>query len=72
MGLFHFLGYGLAAVLVFVGGKMIWTYLQHTTFGQPDYKFPIALSLGVILGILTISVVASLIAPKKEGEAGTH
>lgn len=72
MGLFHFLGYGLAAVLVFVGGKMIWTYLQHTTFGQPDYKFPIAVSLGVILGILTISVVASLIAPKKEGEAGTH
>ncbi len=72
MGMFHFLGYGLAAVLVFVGGKMIWTYLQHTTFGQPEYKFPIGVSLGVILGILTISVVASLIAPKKDSHSGTH
>jgi hypothetical protein len=30
------------------------------------YKFPITLSLGIIIAILLISVIASLIKPKKE------
>ncbi len=63
MGMFHYLGYGLAAILIFVGGKMVWTYWMHTGGGQPDYKFPIGLSLGIILGILAISVLASLVKP---------
>jgi tellurite resistance protein TerC len=52
---FHFLKYGLALVLLFVGVKMViveW------------YKVPIGVSLGVIAGILTIAVLASVIWPK--------
>jgi len=48
---FHYLKLGLSVVLVFVGIKMVITDL---------YKIPIGLSLGVIAGILIISVVASL------------
>ncbi|HYH08008.1 MAG TPA: TerC family protein [Thermoanaerobaculia bacterium] len=52
---FHFLKYGLAIVLLFVGVKMIvaeW------------YKVPIGASLGVIAGVLTLSVIASVMWPK--------
>jgi tellurite resistance protein TerC len=48
---FHYLKLGLSAVLVFVGIKMIMADI---------YKIPIGLSLVVIAGILTISIVASL------------
>jgi len=54
---FHYLKYGLALVLLFVGVKMIiveW------------YKIPILVSLGVIAGILTVSVVASMVWPAKQ------
>ena len=49
---FHLLKYGLAIILSFVGFKML-----TERFIQID----IALSLGVILGVLAVSVVASLI-----------
>ncbi len=65
MGLFHFLGTGLAAILIFVGAKMSFTYYMHTGGGQPDYKFPLPISLGVIIGILMIAVVASVLRPKE-------
>lgn len=70
VGMFRYLGYGLAAILVFVGGKMLGTYAMHTFFGQPEYKFPIGISLGVIATLLTISILASIIADKKERAAG--
>ena len=53
---FHYLKLGLSAVLVFVGIKMLVTYF--------DYHVPIGLSLGVIGGVLAVSVVASLMFPK--------
>ncbi|MEA2491894.1 MAG: tellurite resistance protein TerC [Acidobacteriota bacterium] len=56
---FHYLKMGLAAVLLFVGTKMV---IVHW------YKVPIALSLGAIAGILALSVIASLIWPKKPAE----
>jgi tellurite resistance protein TerC len=56
---FHLIKYGLAVVLTFVGLKMVWL---NDTF---DGKFPITWSLGVILGTITISVIASLVFPKK-------
>lgn len=65
MGLFHYLGYGLATVLCFVGGKMVYTYFQHAN-GNPEYKFPIGVSLGVIVGILAASVIVSLVWPPKK------
>lgn len=53
--LFHYLHYGLSAILVFVGVKMLITDLYHV---------PVGMTLGVIAGILILSVVASLRYPK--------
>ncbi len=55
---FHLLKYGLAVVLTFVGLKMVWL---NDAFGG---KFPISYSLGFILGVIGISVIASLLFPK--------
>jgi tellurite resistance protein TerC len=57
MNLFHYLNYGLAAILVFVGAKMLIADF---------YKLPIVVALGVIAGILAISIIASLLRPRKE------
>jgi tellurite resistance protein TerC len=53
---FHFLKLGLSVVLVFVGVKMLLTYF--------DYHLPVVLSLGVVSGVLALSVIASLAFPK--------
>lgn len=58
MDKFHYLKIGLGFVLTFVGIKML---LVHT-----PYKIDTVLSLGVIVGILAVSVIASLMKPKKE------
>jgi hypothetical protein len=50
--LFHLLKYGLSVVLIFVGLKMAW--LNSLFNGH----FPILLSLGIILGV--ISIIAGL------------
>jgi tellurite resistance protein TerC len=57
MKLFHHLHYGLSAILVFVGIKMILTDV---------FKIPITLSLVIIAVILLISVIASLLYPKEQ------
>jgi len=56
MQLFHYLHYGLSAILVFVGIKMLLADL---------YKIPVGISLGVVAGFLLISVIASIIRPKQ-------
>jgi tellurite resistance protein TerC len=48
---FRFLRYGLAAILAFVGVKMLLVDV---------YKIPIGIALGVVAGILLLSVLASL------------
>lgn len=60
MDKFHYLKYGLAAVLVFVGLKMV--VLNHLFGG----KFPIGLSLLIISLSIGLSVWASLRWPQKE------
>lgn len=60
---FHFLKYGLSVVLIFVGLKMAFL---NDWFGG---KFPIHYSLGIILSVILISVVASLAFPKKLEDA---
>ena len=60
MEFFHHLHYGLSAILSFVGLKMIFADL---------YPLPIGISLGVIGGFLTLSIIASLIWPKIHPEA---
>ncbi len=47
---FHLLNYGLAVILVFIGTKMMLIDI---------FKIPVAVSLGVVLGILAITMVWS-------------
>jgi tellurite resistance protein TerC len=56
MLLFHYLHYGLSAILVFVGAKMLLADV---------YKLPVGVALGVIAGILLISIVASVLRPRR-------
>ncbi len=62
MNLFHLLHYGLSVILVFVGLKMI---LSHWV------KIPTVIALGVVAGVLALSVAASLIWPEKETTQST-
>ena len=57
MDKFHYLKIGLGVVLTFVGAKML---LAHTA-----WKLDTLVSLGVIVLILALSVVLSLLRPKK-------
>lgn len=57
---FHLLKYGLAAILVFIGIKMLLLDI---------YKIPTAVALGVVGLILATSVVASLAASKPSGRS---
>ena len=56
MLLFHYLHYGLSAILVFVGAKMLLADV---------YKLPVGVALGVIAGILLIAIVASVLRPRR-------
>jgi len=62
MNLFHYIKYGLALVLTFIGTKMVL---------MDVLKIPINISLIVVAGILLISVVLSLIFPRAEPEDTT-
>ena len=55
LDMFRYLKVGLAFVLCFVGAKMMLVDF---------YKIPIGTSLGVVAGILAISMLASLVKPK--------
>jgi len=61
MGLFRYLNYGLAVILVFIGLKMI---------GERFIEIPVTLALGVILGVLTVSILASIFIKPKDVTAG--
>lgn len=60
---FHFLKVGLAFLLAFIGGKMLAGHYAE------EAGLTTGRSLLVILLILAVSIVASLIFPKKEAEA---
>lgn len=62
---FWLLKYGLGFVLIFVGLKMAWL---NELYGG---KFPISLSLGIILGIISLSILLSFII-KKEKKGVSH
>jgi tellurite resistance protein TerC len=57
MRLFHYLRYGLVVVLIFVGVKMLIADF---------YKIPTEIALGAVVGVLLISVIVSIIWPRKE------
>lgn len=58
---FHLLNYGLAVILVFIGTKMVIVDF---------YKIPVLVSLGVVVGILVITMVLSLKTAPAAAENG--
>jgi len=58
MGLFRYLKIGLAFVLTFVGLKMLFAYFL--------FEIPIVISLGIIISILLVSIVASVVIKREE------
>jgi len=67
---FRYLHYGLGAILAFVGGKMLLTFsAEQFDFPSEGFHFPTAISLGVILGILAVTIIASMIAEKRDPQA---
>ena len=59
MRLFHYLHYGLSLILVFIGAKILL---------ESFLTIPMPIALGVVGGLLLLSVLASLVRPKKEAE----
>jgi tellurite resistance protein TerC len=57
MSMFHWLHYGLSAILIFVGLKML---LEHYL------PIPTAVSLGVVGGLLALSIIVSIVLPRRE------
>ncbi|SDY28824.1 TerC family protein [Hymenobacter psychrophilus] len=60
MRLFHYLHYGLALILVFIGGKLLLEDFVHVS---------LTWSLGTVGAILLLSVALSLLFPKPKEEA---
>jgi tellurite resistance protein TerC len=60
MEMFRYLHYGLSLVLVFVGAKML---LSHY------FEIPILVALAAVAGVLAVSVIASMINPRKKAAA---
>ena len=56
MDLFEYLHYGLSAVLILIGAKMLASHY---------IMVPTAVALGMVTGVIAISVVASLVWPRK-------
>jgi tellurite resistance protein TerC len=57
MEMFEYLHYGLALVLVFIGGKMLAAHY---------YEMPTVMALAVVAGILIVSVVGSVAFPRRK------
>jgi len=56
MEMFHYLKYGLSLILVFIGAKMLAADFWH---------IPTGVALGVVAGILAVSVIGSVIRMKR-------
>ena len=65
-----YLSLGLSIILMFIGVKLIMTYVHEIWYEVP--KIPTVVSLMVIALILIVSTVASLIKVKKDPSATAH
>jgi len=65
-----YLSLGLSIILMFIGVKLIMTYLHEEFASIP--KIPTSISLGVIGTILVIATVASLVKTKSDPSAKAH
>lgn len=68
MGMFRYLGFGLSAILVFVGVKMNVEYAAHTFHWVEDggHLVPPFASLAIVVALLGISILASVAAARRE------
>ncbi len=57
---FRFLHYGLSLILILIGSKMLASHY---------IEIPVGVALGAVVGVLLISIVASLLFPKKPAKA---
>ena len=62
MDVFHYLNEGLAIILFLIGAKML---LSHY------FTIPIGWALGIVAGILAVSVIASVLFPQKKEDQRT-
>ncbi len=60
MQIFHYLHYGLAVILVFIGAKMLLADILH---------IPVSIALGVVGVVLLASIAASAIKPQRKESA---
>ena len=65
-----YLSLGLSVILMFIGVKLIMTYLHEIWYEVP--KIPTLVSLSVIALILIVSTVASMIKVKRDPSAQAH
>ena len=65
-----YLSLGLSVILMFIGVKLVITYLHEQFDSIP--KIPTSISLGVIGTILVIATVASLVKTKSDPSAKAH
>ena len=65
-----YLSLGLSVILMFIGVKLIMTYLHEIWYEVP--KIPTLVSLSVIALILIVSTVASMIKVKRDPSAHAH
>jgi tellurite resistance protein TerC len=65
-----YLSLGLSVILMFIGVKLVMTYLHEIWYEVP--KIPTLVSLSVIALILIVSTVASLMKAKKDPTAIAH
>jgi tellurite resistance protein TerC len=61
MEVFHLLHYGLSVILIFIGAKMLASHYV---------RIPIGVALAVVAGVLVLSIVLSLLFPRKAEAAG--
>ena len=66
MNMFRYLNYGLSAVLVFVGLKMVLEFWTEKAVFSP------AVSLTIILSLLAVSILASLVAGRKDSDSAEN
>jgi tellurite resistance protein TerC len=65
-----YLSLGLSFILIFIGIKLIMTYLHEQFYEIP--KIPTSISLGVIGIILVVSTIASLVKTSKDASLKAH
>ncbi len=82
VNLFRFLSYGLAAILAFIGVKIIVETGFHDQFhdfvhslGVSDDQITVTItlaSLAIVIAVLIFSVIASVVLPQSDGEHAGH